>query len=1109
MGQPTPFSSLAVLQQAQQGQQPAQPAPLPSTSASSAGNTSDHQQGDGTQPPEKKKRRRTAEDGKRYACDHEGCGKAFSRPDHLSRHKLNHNPTTVYECNKCPKTFVRMDLLVRHQERHDRKERGDEPLESARKQEAARKKAVAAAQAANPPAAGANGKKYEIPDMPAGPPSSAAVYAADQSVALQQSIFNTLPGATPNIPPMPAFPMLPNGDLSVNTPSSGTYSTLSPHAMSNHSASPAENAFSGPPPASSAPHQPQGPSPPAGSSVFASALVIPTDFAAPPPSASPHAPVQQPLHPPPPPPPAHQPSPSGLNLVNQALAAGHALSAGGAGAVSAPPAPPTEHSPFAFDPHQTLTGVANGSSHHDFEEPFNFLSTNYGAPFASASDYSWLFAPDQSYDVHFAASRPASPGAGNHDFLAGFGLTGMQTPGGRFNFGSGGAGGGGPGGMGALSSQLEKVSKQLEATEQQQQQQQAMELLGITAPPPHQQQQQQHPQQHPHHPHAHHLPHHLQHQHHHPHGPPSPIKLETLVEESPSQLLVQTPGSISHPTPGGSQPPLSQPTPQPHVQPPPQPAPVPESNGLFNTGVRAAATDLPPLDPSDPTTFVDEATRGRVLEYLGPEWSYLHSDPRLGAQPMAYYLSLFWVKVHETQAPAVHRASFRPSSTPTPLLLSMMLLGSYFAPPESYQLALQLHPWFRGKVFCSPDFRPRAEIWLMQTVLLILVFGKLCSTRMDHEMSHIFQSSFVQLGRRSGLFSQRIVEVPEEKRNDPEALWKAWIEEEVAKRLAQIMFAVDVEHAAFFRHAHTLSAFQVQLPLPCDEDQWEAPDALSWKRLHDQQRPPIQFISALKASLTAVHDPPQLNPFGRISVLHGLLSVAQDLQWRDHVLGFSTPERRSHNWRDMISSAYNLWKQRLDEALVSASPATTQLLRASISLYATAQITFSIDIHELQIYAGAETAAGLIISPPVFHATESRIRVWSGSREGRASTWHAVHFLRSCLQHWRQSTADLAGCLHHRWTVYIAFLTVYAFGRSTSGPPAPPVANYQEASMNYLDAMCTGTPDGLLAVSGKQNCLELAITVQEYIRDTRWELVQDAARILERLVTKPPATPHF
>ncbi|GAA5850603.1 hypothetical protein JCM8547_001926 [Rhodosporidiobolus lusitaniae] len=1049
-----PFSSMAVLEQATQAAQSSSSA-LPAQSAPGEAAPSD---------APKKKRRRTAEDGKRYACDFEGCGKAFSRPDHLSRHKLNHNPSTIYECPKCPKTFVRMDLLVRHTERHERKERGEEPLESTRKADAAAKKR---SDGAGPSTATA--KKYDIPSLPAGQPSSAAVYAADQSQALQQSIYNALPGTTPNIPPLPAFPILPNGDLSVNTPSSASYTTLSPHAMSNHSASPADNAFSAPPATSSSQ---QGPSPPAGqsASVFASSLVIPTEFAN---TASPQQTIQHPMHPPPPL--HHQPSPSGLSLVDQALAAGHAIAANN---MNPPPPPPAEASPFAFDPNQPLPTVGPGASHHDFEEPFNFLSTNYGAPFASASDYSWLFAPDQSFDVHFAASRPASPGAGN-DFLAGFGLTGMQTPGGRFNFGSGMANG--MGGAGGISSQLDKVSKQLERTQQQQQLQQ-------------QQQHQQHPSDHPldflgfgH------IPGH--------HRAPSPVKLEPVMEE-PSPLSQQ-------PTPFSQQPtPLSQPPPPPPPQmPQAQVAPVPE-NG-FDMGVRAATTDLPPLDPSDPTTFVDEATRGRVLEYLGPEWAHLQNDQRLGAQPMSYYLSLFWVKVHETQAPAVHRASFRPSLAPTPLLLSMMLLGSYFAPPESFQLAVQLHPWFRGKVFCSADFRPRAEMWLMQTVLLLLVFGKLCSTRMDHEMSHIFQSSLVQLGRRSGLFSQRIVEIPPDKAHDVEYLWRAWVEEEVAKRLAQIMFAVDVEHAAFFRHAHTLSAFQIQLPLPCDEDQWEAPNAHEWKRLHDQQRSPVQFISALKASLTAAHDAPQLNPFSRIAVLHGLLSVAQDLQWRDHVLGFSTPERRSHNWRDMISSAYNLWKQRLDEALTSATPATTQLLRASISLYATAQITFSIDIHELQIYAGAETAAGLVISPPVFHATESRIRVWSGSREGRASTWHAVHFLRSCLQHWRQSTADLAGCLHHRWTVYIAFLTVYAFGRSTSGHPAPAVPNYQEASMHYLDAMCTGTPDGLLAVSGKQNCLELAMTVQEYIRDTRWELVQDAARILERLVSKPPATPAF
>lgn len=92
--------------------------------------------------------------------------------------------------------------------------------------------------------------------------------------------------------------------------------------------------------------------------------------------------------------------------------------------------------------------------------------------------------------------------------------------------------------------------------------------------------------------------------------------------------------------------------------------------------------------------------------------------------------------------------------------------------------------------------------------------------------------------------------------------------------------------------------------------------------------------------------------------------------------------------------------------------------------------------------------------------------------------------------------------------MYIAFLTVYAFGRSSelrrtlarsvlqltncastaSGHPATPSAQYVDPAMRYLDTMCTASPDGLLAVSGKQNCLDLCLMVQDYIKDTRWEL---------------------
>lgn len=69
-------------------------------------------------PPKPRGRRKTRE-GPPYYCDFENCRKSFQRSEHLSRHKLNHNPHTIFKCQHCDKTFVRHDLLVRHVKRHD------------------------------------------------------------------------------------------------------------------------------------------------------------------------------------------------------------------------------------------------------------------------------------------------------------------------------------------------------------------------------------------------------------------------------------------------------------------------------------------------------------------------------------------------------------------------------------------------------------------------------------------------------------------------------------------------------------------------------------------------------------------------------------------------------------------------------------------------------------------------------------------------------------------------------------------------------------------------------------------------------------------------------
>ncbi|KAL4803147.1 fungal-specific transcription factor domain-containing protein [Aspergillus unguis] len=71
-------------------------------------------------PPRKRKRTRKVQVDRKFDCSFEGCGKSYSRAEHLYRHQLNHTPKQIYQCDfpDCYRTFVRQDLCVRHRERH-------------------------------------------------------------------------------------------------------------------------------------------------------------------------------------------------------------------------------------------------------------------------------------------------------------------------------------------------------------------------------------------------------------------------------------------------------------------------------------------------------------------------------------------------------------------------------------------------------------------------------------------------------------------------------------------------------------------------------------------------------------------------------------------------------------------------------------------------------------------------------------------------------------------------------------------------------------------------------------------------------------------------------
>lgn len=57
-----------------------------------------------------------------YPCEVKGCGKLFTRSDHLLRHVRNHDNSVYYECDwrDCGKKFKRKDVLNKHIKIHER-----------------------------------------------------------------------------------------------------------------------------------------------------------------------------------------------------------------------------------------------------------------------------------------------------------------------------------------------------------------------------------------------------------------------------------------------------------------------------------------------------------------------------------------------------------------------------------------------------------------------------------------------------------------------------------------------------------------------------------------------------------------------------------------------------------------------------------------------------------------------------------------------------------------------------------------------------------------------------------------------------------------------------
>lgn len=286
----------------------------------------------------------------------------------------------------------------------------------------------------------------------------------------------------------------------------------------------------------------------------------------------------------------------------------------------------------------------------------------------------------------------------------------------------------------------------------------------------------------------------------------------------------------------------------------------------------------------------------------------------------------------------------------------------------------------------------------------------------------------------------------------------------------------DTQHAVLFCQSLCMSAFELRVEMPCSQSVWEARDAVAWASgwrtaSHSPNQPGgISFLAALKSYLArSTPRPTNLTGLSRILILHGLMSVAWDMQRRDQTsLGVVSDGRPSAGWRNLIRTAYDAWKADFDTYHTAAlhraqqsrarQPSFSQGSAASGSeseagqvvafaaaynaLYHSAQALLNMDFLDVQIYAGARHILGRPVQQRDYLRSARIVRQWASppgqSRPGGDQTdaesqgvsadmaaWHSARLLHESANILVDSEA--MSLFHVPWCLYLVTLTCWAY----------------------------------------------------------------------------------
>ena len=426
---------------------------------------------------------------------------------------------------------------------------------------------------------------------------------------------------------------------------------------------------------------------------------------------------------------------------------------------------------------------------------------------------------------------------------------------------------------------------------------------------------------------------------------------------------------------------------------------------------------------------------------------------------------------------------------------------------------------------------------MLQTILLVECFGKSRAGQKQHDMSHLFHGLLINLIRRSDCQSIRPPTL-EDATDDLEDDWRTWCDAEQKKRLAFLCFMWDTQHAVLFCQSLCMSAFELRSNLPCDQSLWEADSAETWHQLRKKQPNTPLFLSCLKMYLhpDAAKIPTNMNALSRSLLLHGLMSVAWDMQRRDQTSLGVIETNPLGNWQARLATSYTAWYKDYDSFCAQymkhlPSPNHTlgkefQVLRAAtLALYHAAHVLLHTPFLDLQIYAGARHILGRPVARHDYARSQRVVKRWVAENIKQASkaVWHAASLVADGVDilDGDAGSIDVGGgrLWHHPWAIYLGTLVVWGVWYARPTPPAqdalPPHLQDDEDEIiwdpsaemkTFLATIISSDPEKLLengsiaGSMGKRGTNGLAAAVSRCLSKVRWAVVHDGMMVLRGLV---------